>query len=465
MLTYDLDKRGEKSLYEYLYECIKTDIRKGKIAKGARLPSKRNLAGNLGISVITVENAYAQLILEGYLFSEERKGYYVSKEKHEREERKIRKPFVSRYPDKEYFADLQANKMPRANFPYSVWAGFMREVLTARDDRLLKTVPFNGIESLRVAIAGYLYENRGMTVSPDCIVVGAGTEYLYGKIRAMLGQEYIYGVEDPGYSLIDKVLEGLGVKWEHVSIDGLGADIKKMEEKGIGVMHISPSNQFPTGRRMPAQRRRELLEWADKKDGRYIVEDDFDCEFRTGGKPLPTLFSMDEREKVIYMNTFSKSLTPSIRISYMVLPKHLMEKYKSLLGFYACTVSGFEQLTMEKFLSSGGFERHLTRMRKYYNEIRNYFISEITKSALGKRVKVYETEAGTQFLLSVSTEMTDQELADKLREEDVNAAFLTQHCAGEQCMVPHVMVVNYSSIQKEQIPDIIRRMEKIICKK
>ena len=374
MLTYNLEERGKTNLYEYLYECIKRDILEGRIKHGEKLPSKRGLANNLNVSVITVQNAYAQLLLEGYLISEEKRGYYVNYQERKRQQKKKKKPFVTKYSDYEYFADFCANKTPYEFFPYSIWAKLMREVLTARDRSLLKTVPFNGMEGLRIAIAEHLYERRGIRVSPDCVVVGAGVEYLYGRLIRLLGKGNRYGVEDPGYSIIDRIFRGYDVDWEHISVDESGIDVTLLKKSKVNIVHTSPSNQFPTGSTMPLKRRKELLEWAYEKENRYIIEDDFDCEFSAKGKTIPTMFRMDQKERVIYMNTFSKVLISSIRISYLVLPESLMEDYVNTSSFYSCTVSSFEQLTLEKFIRGGYLERHITRMANYYKKLRENLI-------------------------------------------------------------------------------------------
>ena len=462
MLTYNLEERGKSNLYEYLYACIKKDIQDGQLKPGEKLPSKRTLARNLGVSVITVENAYAQLLLEGFLLSEEKRGYYVASSPQEKSLLKKKAPFVTKYTDHEYFADFCASKTPYEFFPYATWAKLMREVLTAKDTSLLKTVPFNGIEGLRVSIAEYLYQMRGMNISPDCIIIGAGVEYLYGQLIRLLGRDSLYAVEDPGYSLIDRAYRSYGLQWKHVSVDTQGILVPLLQESGANVVHVSPSNQFPMGTTMPLQRRKELLQWAWEGENRYIVEDDFDCEFRVGGKPLPTLFCMDQKDRVIYMNTFSKTLTPSIRISYIVLPESLMERYVQTLSFYSCTVSSFEQRALEKFINGGYLERHINRMTHYYRELRQTLMKEIQASSLKDRVVLHPMQAGTQFLMRIKTNLPDEELAQAIAQKEVHVAFLTQHCEGEICMVPHIMVLNYSSVPQERIPEAVRRLAQAV---
>ena len=266
--------------------------------------------------------------------------------------------FVTRFREEEYLADLTANNIQYDKFPFATWAKIMRQTLTDYDTSLLKTVPFNGVEKLRVAIAEHLYRYRGMHVSPDHIIVGAGTEYLYSRLLQLLGKNAKFGVENPGYRKITKLYDVGGVTWDYVDIDSQGMKVEQLDQKGITVAHVSPEHHFPIGLVMPVGRRQELLRWAAEEPERYIVEDDFDCEFRMVGKPVPSMQSMDRNHRVIYINTFSKTMVPSLRIGYMVLPEKLMERYISTMNFYSCTVSGFEQYAMAAFLEKGYFERH-----------------------------------------------------------------------------------------------------------
>ena len=341
MLTYDLTARGRKTMYEYLYEAMKADILSGRLTAGEKLPSKRAFAEHLQVSVKTVENTYEQLLLEGYIRSEEKRGYFVNRLEVKSTATPAYASFVTRFREEEYLADLTANNIQYDKFPFATWAKIMRQTLTDYDTSLLKTVPFNGVEKLRVAIAEHLYRYRGMQVSPDHIIVGAGTEYLYSRLLQLLGKNAKFGVENPGYRKITKLYEVGGVAWDYVDIDGQGMKVEQLEEKCITVAHVSPEHHFPIGLVMPVGRRQELLRWAAEEPERYIVEDDFDCEFRMVGKPIPSVQSMDRNHRVIYINTFSKTMVPSLRIGYMVLPEKLMERYISTMNFYSCTVSGF----------------------------------------------------------------------------------------------------------------------------
>ena len=362
MLTYSFDDRGMDFLYEHLYKEIKNDILMGNLKAHEKLPSKRALAAHLNVSVVTVENAYSQLLAEGYIYSKPKSGFYVCDvkaedadvvgvsnacytsrpEDHVTEHTHVIREHAEASDQNRFFADFVNNSTLSENFPFSTWTKLMRETMMDDREKLMKRSPSGGIFELRKAIADYLYQFRGMSVSPNQIIVGAGTEYLYGLIIQLLGRDSVYGVENPGYQKIQHIYDAYQVKCCYIDMDESGVNIDSLERSGADVVHISPSHHFPTGTVTPASRRYELLGWAAKQKGRYIIEDEYDSEFRLVGNPIPALQSIDASDKVIYMNTFSKSLSSTIRISYMVLPIPLMVRYNHILSFYACTVSNFD---------------------------------------------------------------------------------------------------------------------------
>ena len=469
MLTYSFVDIGSDSLYEHLYKCIKNDIIKGVLKVGDKLPSKRNFAKNLNISTITVENAYAQLMSEGYIYSIPKKGFFVcdiAKNLIDNEAtiktnyKSDDKGFIndSRY----YFADFLSNRTSKDNFPFSIWAKLMREVISEKNDELLVSSPGGGILELREAIADYLWQFRGMKVSPNQIIVGAGTEYLYGLLIQLFGRDKIFAVEDPGYKKISQIYKSNGIKCEFVPLDDEGISVKELEDREADIIHISPSHHYPTGKVMPISRRYEILGWASKSDSRYIIEDDYDCEFRLLGKPIPSMESIDVMEKVIYMNTFTKSLASTIRISYMVLPKNLLETFYSKLGFYSCTVSNFEQYTLARFIKEGYFEKHINRMRNFYRNKRDYMVENINKYSDIASVKIKEEDAGLHFLLEVDTDMTDDELIESARDNDIRISCLSKYYYNNENAKKHIIVINYSGIENDKIEEAVKRLLKSI---
>lgn len=465
MLTYSFSDLGSESLYEHLYKCIKNDILSGILCSGTKLPSKRSFAKNLGISTITVENAYAQLIAEGYIYSIAKKGYYVTDIKTISENSK---PVISSENIKlssennTYIADFTSNQTCSDNFPFSIWSKIIRELLSDNQIDLMTNPPCGGILPLRHAIAVHLKDFHGLQVSPEQIIIGAGTEYLYSLIIQLLGAEKKYALENPGYSKIAKIYNSHNAACEHIALDDFGIRISDLEEHAVDVVHICPSHHFPTGIVMPISRRYELLGWASKSDSRYIIEDDYDSEFRLAGQPIPTLQSIDVLEKVIYMNTFTKTLSSTVRISYMVLPNHLVSKFYSKLSFYSCTVSNFEQYTLAHFIEQGYFEKHINRMRNYYHRKRDMLLSCIQNSPLSSYVSISEEDAGLHFLMKINTDMTDDDFCRKAEQNGIKLSSLSQYYVNAPDCAKHIFVINYSSLSESAIEEAICRLYQIL---
>ena len=458
MITYSFADIGSDSLYIYLYKCIKNDILQDVLHVGNKLPSKRSLAKNLNISIITVENAYAQLIAEGYVYSIPKKGYFVTdiKTLHKKEKPILTTENIQLSSGKSnYLADFTSNQTSSEHFPFSIWAKLTRELLTNHQAELLTNPPCGGIFSLRDAIAKHLKEFRNMTVSPEQIIIGAGTEYLYGLLIQLLGFNKNYAVEVPGYNKISQIYESHCVSCKFVSMDSFGVSISDIENQNIDILHISPSHHFPTGTIMPISRRYELLGWAAKSDSRYIIEDEYDSEYRLNGQPIPTIQSIDIQEKVIYMNTFTKTLASTIRISYMVLPMHLVNKFYSKLFFYSCTVSNFEQYILARFISEGYFEKHINRMRNYYHNKRDLILHAIKNSPLASYVTISEEDAGLHFLLKVDTNLSDHEFLVNLEQKGIKLSSLSQYYRTPPKEAEHIFVINYSFVNENAIDKAI----------
>lgn len=463
MLTYSFVDLGSDSLYEHLYKCIKNDIMSGQLKSGDKLPSKRSFAKNLDISTITVENAYAQLMAEGYIYSLPKRGYFVSEVKTFSEKQPERVSELPERPKEETcFADFISNRTSHANFPFSIWAKLTREVLAGEDSTLLLPPPAGGIMELRKAIADHLYQFRGIDVSPEQIIIGAGTEYLYGLLIQLFGNEAVYAIEDPGYQKIAQIYTSHGVGLCYIPMDEGGVCTGVLEDSGADILHLSPSHHFPTGRVTPISRRYELLGWASKSDGRYIIEDDYDSEFRLLGRPIPALQSIDVMDKVIYMNTFSKSLSSTIRISYMVLPQKLLKQFYEKLGFYSCTVSNFEQYTLARFISGGYFEKHINRMRNYYRNQRDILLESIRKSPLAGKIKIKEENSGLHFLMELQTEMPDDLLEEKAGRMGLRISCLSAYYHQPEQAKQHVLVLNYSGIDREKMAEAIEILERCV---
>lgn len=475
MLTYSFENIGSDSLYEYLYKCIRDDIVTGNLLAGTKLPSKRTFAKNLGISVITVEGAYEQLRAEGYIYSVAKKGFYVSDLKYALSglevsgERKKTKPVKTKRTEgmtQGYFADFSSNQTDSDIFPFTIWTKTIREVLSDSRIELMTNSPCGGIRELREAIAVYLKDFRGMDVKPEQIIVGAGTEYLYGLLIQLLGNRRVYAVENPGYLKIAKAYESMKVACRYIDMDTEGISVEKLEQEGADIVHISPSHHFPTGIVMPISRRYELLGWAAKKQERYIIEDDYDSELRLTGKPIPTLQSIDVAGKVIYMNTFSKTLASTVRISYMVLPQSLTREFYERLSFYSCTVSNFEQYTLARFIENGSFEKHINRLRNYYQNKRDQILQAFLQSSLGKLISISGEETGIHFLMHIMTGKKESEIVQLAKTRGIRMVPVSDyyHVETGKVLEDNTFVMNYASIDLEHIDRIVAILYEIITK-
>ena len=450
MLTYELKKAPGVPLYEALYRCIREDILSGTLTAGEKLPSKRALAVNLEVSKITVEAAYNQLLSEGYIRSQEKVGYFV--EKMERQNPVPGQTHTTEAPVQDPALDLTGAGTVR--FPFSVWARLQREVVLDYGEQLLLPMPNQGIPELRQAISQHLAAFRGLHAPPENILVGAGTDFLYNILIQLLGRELIYAVEEPGYGKIRKIYAAGGVRCVSAELDSAGVRPDSLGD--ARVLHISPSHHFPTGLVTPVSRRWELLDWAGKTDS-YIIEDDYDSEFRFDAHPMPAMQSLDRKGRVIYMNSFSKTLAPSIRISYMVLPGELMEQFRRKLGFYGCTVPSFEQYTLARFLSRGHFEKHINRMRKFYRSRRNRVIDLLRNCPFAEKLTILEQDAGLHFLLKVDTDLTDRELTERLLQWGIRIHSLSHYYHGNY-RDSHILVVNYAHLEEDTLEKALRAL-------
>lgn len=363
-MVYHIEKGAAQSAYLQLYHHLRADIVSGAYPHGSKLPSKRLLAESAGVSLVTVEHAYAILCDEGYLEGRERSGYFVSYRAGDcfpgTDEAAVRVDREAPAPSEQRELDLRAE---RDAFPFSVLARTMRRVLSDYGEDLLVRSPNNGCAALRQAIADYLARSRGIRVQPSQIVIGSGAEYLYGLIVQLLGRERVYALEDPSYEKIRRVYEANGVACDMLRLGPDGIRTDELARTQATVLHVTPFHSFPSGVTASAGKRAEYIRWAAARGG-CIVEDDFDSEFTLSSKAEDTVFSLEPERSVIYLNTFSKTIAPSIRVGYMVLPPTLLDDFEQAIGFYSCTVPLFEQYVLAELLRSGDFERHLNRVRR-----------------------------------------------------------------------------------------------------
>ncbi|MCQ2597392.1 MAG: PLP-dependent aminotransferase family protein [Treponema sp.] len=476
MLSYSFSDSYENPLYLQLYNFIRQDIAQGVLNAHQKLPSKRAFAENLGVSVITVENAYEQLIAEGYIYSYPKKGFFVcdlSESLAGNRENLQAVPeendfsgFAEKTLTKTFDADFSSNRILPSHFPYSVWSRVLRDCLIKYQNELLLPQEPSGCFALRKAIADYLFSFRGMKVNPAQVIIGAGTEYLYGLLVQLLGRDKTFCVEDPGYKKVSRVYGANGAAVKYAGLSKNGIKIEDLENQKVDVVHISPSHQFPTGIITPVAKRRELLAWASAKEDRYIIEDDYDSEFRMTGVMIPTLQRSDTEGKVIYLNTFTKTLSPTIRVSYMILPSSLIERYYSRLSFYSCPVSSIVQYAIAEFIEGGSFEKHINRLKNFYRRQRDFLIREIRKSGLNQFAEISEENSGLHFLLSLKINCSDEEFKNILEAKKIRLLPLSEYFHQKREEDGHVFVMNYSSLTEEAarnaVQEIYRTVKELI---
>ena len=354
-MNYPIDRETTIPAYIQLYRHLVRDIVAGVYPPGQKLPSKRVMAAETGVSVITVEHALDLLEEEGYAEARERSGCFVT----------YRQAGDVRVPGSTGPAVTAAEPAAHmaGEFPFSVLVRTMRKVLLDYGDRILVKSPNRGCAELREEISRYLIRSRGIEVSADRIVIGSGAEYLYGLIAQLFGKDRSFALEDPSYSKIRKVYEAFGVPCELLRLGPEGIPTGELERSKAGLLHVTPFNSYPSGATAGASKKHEYIRWAERRDA-VLVEDNYDSELAVNQKPEDSLFAMDRGRRTVYINTFSKTIAPSMRVGYMLLPESLTEQYERTLGFYSCTVPLFEQYVLAELLRGGDFERHINRVRR-----------------------------------------------------------------------------------------------------
>ncbi len=404
MLTVSLQMGGKEPIYEQIYKCIRNEITNGGMACGTKLPSSRGLASNLGVSRNTVDMAYGQLVSEGYIEAIPQKGYYVSDLETLYEEGiqvQVVEEAGMEQPDEEEKEntgiDFSLSGVDMDYFPYSTWRKLMKECLMDDKKELFLSGNHQGDLELRRVICNYIHQSRGVNCKPSQIIMGAGSDYMLLLLSQILQGKQHVAMENPAYKQAYTIFKSVGYASSFLSLDEQGMQLQDLEKSGANLVYVTPSHQFPLGMVMSANRRQKLLAWSSKRENRYIIEDDYDSEFRYYGRPIPSLQSQDPFDKVIYIGTLSKVIAPGIRLSYMVLPELLLSQYKENCGFYFSTVSRIDQQVISRFFSQGYLERHLNRMRKVYKNKHDILLREIKKGNVFDRV--VGENAGLHILL------------------------------------------------------------------
>ncbi|MCU5226199.1 MocR-like pyridoxine biosynthesis transcription factor PdxR [Bacillus tropicus] len=453
-LTPNLNAKSKIALYVQLYEYIKKEIKDGTIPAFTKLPAKRKLASYLQVSKNTVEAAYEQLLAEGYIESASRKGYFVCKVEQmiyvEGSDAKVKEvPFR----EGNYKFDFTQTGVDTKSFPFTMYRKLINDVWQPHNNELLFLGHPQGELSLREEITKYLYESRGVRCSASQIVLGAGTQILV-KLLFQLLKGSNYAVENPGYHRKMVVFEQGEEKVQMLSLDRDGICMADLENSDANVVFVTPSHQFPYGMIMPITRRTQLLQWAKKEEDRYIIEDDYDSEFRYSGKPIPALQGLDTDGKVIYMGTLSKALLPSLRMSYIVLPKNLINKYQKEYLFYTQSVSRMDQEVIRKFLNEGYWEKHIHKMRVVYRRKRDRLVFEIGKY-FSNRVEVIGEDSGLHILLQVHNGMREEELIKEAAKYSIKIYPVSTYYKDDTAP-ENVVLLGFAILSEEEITQAIQ---------
>lgn len=455
-----LDSAATAPLYRQLYDFLKAEIQEGRLSCDAKLPSKRQLAAHLGISQNTIQAAYEQLIEEGYVTSRERSGFYVNRVDNipKLPAQDTGKQPVSSQPRADIAFDFSYQGVDAESFPYAVWRRLSRDVIDEYDHELLRLGEPQGHRDLRSHIAAYLRHSRGVHCHPDEIVISAGTEFLFQTLIQLLDRGCVYGIENPGYERFNQLFTSNHATWRPVGIDQDGMTLAGIASSEADVICITPSHQFPSGEIMPIGRRIRILNWANAAPGRYIIEDDYDSEFKYSGRPIPALQGLDSNEKVIYLGAFSKSLAPTLRVSYMVLPPHLIGRYRQTLPFIICPVPMMQQKALTRFIADGHFERHLNRMRNIYRRKREALVQSFRE--LCSAVEIRGADAGLHLLLAVRNGMSEQQLVSAALEQGVRVYGLSKYYLTEDrpAADPPTLLIGYASMSEPAIRQAVQQL-------
>lgn len=462
-LLIPLKEDSRFPMYRQIYDHIKNEIQKGKMKAGEKLPSSRILAKNLCISRSTVDMAYDQLLAEGYIESVPCKGYYVCQMEgiyFDRKKKEFPEVNSGQKPsDTVYRWDFALNGIAPGGFPHNIWRKLSREVLSQEGDSLFQLGDPCGEPGIRQAVAEYLHSARGVDCDPGQIIIGAGNDYLLMLLWVILGKNRKIAMENPTYLSAYYDFLHMGSHILPVGQDEQGIRIEELEKTEADTVYVMPSHQFPMGMVMPLKRRTELLKWAGAREGRYIIEDDYDSEFRYKGQPIPALSGFDQKGCVIYLGTFSKSLAPSVRVSYMVLPRELMNTYLSLEHLFSVTVSRTDQKILELFLREGYYERHLNRMRAVYKNKHDLMVKCLKDMS---HICTFSGEnAGVHLLVEFCNRLTEQEAVFRAKESGIKVYGVSEYRIQKTSKEENMVLLGYATLREEDIEKAMKSLKKI----
>lgn len=470
-----LNPSDKRCLYEQIYAFIRKEIRSGNLLTGEKLPSSRYLAESLQVSRTTVDMAYGQLVSEGYLEARPQRGYFVcameelydipaaalrsservSGEKEDHFQEHIGSCLTN------YRYDFSPNAIDMSLFPYTTWKKITKNILVDARSSMFALGEPQGDRELRVTISRYLHASRGVNCRPEQIIIGAGNDYLLLLLEKILGRHIPVAMENPTYKRACRIFQSFAYPVSFVPMDESGMRMDALRGSGAQLAYVMPAHQYPTGIVMPIGRRMELLKWASEKEERYLIEDDYDSEFRYRSKPIPALKASDKNDKVVYIGTFSKAIAPAIRISYMVLPMKLLEAYREKCGFYASTVSRIDQTILNEFIQDGYFERYLNKMRKYYKLKHDLMLNEL--KAFEKDFAVSGENAGLHVLLTDRKGRTEEELRERAEEAGIKVYPMGEFYMEKPPRMERkaAVILGYGALSQEDIAEGLRLLREV----
>ncbi|MDD9149091.1 PLP-dependent aminotransferase family protein [Sporolactobacillus sp. CQH2019] len=456
----ELSRANKRPLYIQLFDYFTQEIKTKRLPYGCKLPSKRRLSAYLKVSLNTVDNAYQQLLAEGYVESRPRSGLFVIY----RTEHLFPdgEKFRNKYPDTESepqsdLIDFSHGKVDISHFPFQFFRKYSRWLFTEEGSCFFQNGHFQGLSALRREIAGYLYQSRGVISTPSQIAVGAGTQFLLSRLLSILPGQMPFAMENPGFHRVRSLVRDLGIPMADIPIEADGLAVDQIRRMDAGTVYVTPSHQFPLGMILPVSKRMALIEWANQNNNRWIIEDDYDGEFRYIGRPIPSLQGLDRGRSVIYLGTFSKSLIPSLRVSFMVLPVPLADCYKKRFSLYKQSASSLNQQLIREFMRNGDWEHHLNRMRTLYKQKHQAIIQAIHQY-MDKAVAVIGEKAGLHLILQINSRMNEKELIAAALQEGVKVYPTSiYYAAGLKPEHPQILL-GFAGLNGDEIGEGIRRL-------
>lgn len=464
-ITMDLELNGKDCLYEQIYEYIKNEMKEGKLLEGEKLPSTRSLAEYLQVARSTVDYAYSQLLDEGYIEAKPKRGFFVCKLEKSFENtaklplQEVELERTEKEEEEPYQYDFSPNAISMEYFPFSVWKKINKNIMIESNADLFSHGEQQGDYALRDTISKYLHSSRGVNCSPEQIVVGAGNDYLLLLLEKIFHKSRTVAMENPTYKRAYRIFTSFGWNIQLVDSKQDGMDVDQVSAGEADIAYVMPSHQFPTGAVMSATKRSKLLAWASEQRDRYIIEDDYDSEFRYKGKPIPALQGADVNGRVIYIGTFSKAIAPAIRVSYMVLPLELLKQYREHCGFYSCTVSRIDQRILNEFIRDGYFERYLNKMRKVYRE-KHQLVLEALNGLKGKYL-ISGDHAGLHFVVTAKGNTSEEELLERAKLAGIHLYGMSENYIEKKEKKSSVLV-GYGGLKDSELLDATKRLVEVL---